>query len=55
MSQKNWSSVMDTNVSGVFYCAQSVGKVMLGQKHGKINIASMYAFPGSATCPRSPT
>ena len=49
MSQKNWSSVMDTNVSGVFYCAQSVGKVMLGQKHGKIiNIASMYAFVGSS-------
>jgi NAD(P)-dependent dehydrogenase (short-subunit alcohol dehydrogenase family) len=49
MSQGEWSSVMDTNVSGVFYCAQSVGKVMLGQKHGKIiNIASMYAFSGSS-------
>ena len=53
MSQKDWSSVMDTNVSGVFYCAQSVGKVMLGQKHGKIiNIASMYAFVGSSYVPQ---
>ena len=49
MSQKDWTSVIDTNVSGSFYCAQSVGKVMIGQKHGKIiNIASMYAFVGSS-------
>ena len=49
MSVSNWTSVLDTNVNGVFYCAQAVGKIMLNQKYGKIvNIASMYAFVGSS-------
>ena len=53
MSEKDWSSVINTNLNGVFRCAQSVGKVMIGQKHGKIiNIASMYAFVGSSYVPQ---
>jgi 2-deoxy-D-gluconate 3-dehydrogenase len=49
MPEQDWRSVIDTNLSGSFLCAQKVGKVMIDQKHGKIiNIASMYAFVGSS-------
>jgi NAD(P)-dependent dehydrogenase (short-subunit alcohol dehydrogenase family) len=54
MSEKDWHRVIDTNLSGVFLCAQNVGRVMIGQKHGKIiNIASMYAFVGSSYVPQA--
>jgi len=34
--------VIDTNVNGIFLCSREVGKVMIGQKSGRIiNIASM--------------
>ncbi len=53
MSEKDWYSVIDTNLNGVFLCAQNVGKVMIDQKYGKIiNIASMYAFVGSSYVPQ---
>jgi gluconate 5-dehydrogenase len=53
MSQEQWKSVIDTNVSAVFYCAQCVGKQMLKQGHGKIiNIASMYGFVGASYVPQ---
>jgi NAD(P)-dependent dehydrogenase (short-subunit alcohol dehydrogenase family) len=53
MSEQDWRVVVDTNLNGVFLCAQSVGRVMIGQKHGKIiNIASMYAFVGSSYVPQ---
>ena len=53
MSEHDWRSVIDTNLSGVFLCAQKVGKVMIDQKYGKIiNIASMYAFVGSSYVPQ---
>ncbi|NQT60143.1 MAG: SDR family NAD(P)-dependent oxidoreductase [Bacteroidetes bacterium] len=53
MSLSNWNSVINTNVTGVFHCAQAVGKVMLTQKQGTIiNIASMYAFVGSSYVPQ---
>ena len=37
----DWDRVIDLNLKNVFFCAQSVGKVMIQQKSGKIiNIAS---------------
>lgn len=38
-----WNEVMAVNVTGMFLCAQAVGKVMLTQKRGSIiNISSIY-------------
>ena len=38
----SWSSVMDTNVNGMFLCSREAGRVMIGQKRGKIiNMASI--------------
>ncbi|MBN1423017.1 SDR family NAD(P)-dependent oxidoreductase [Candidatus Fermentibacteria bacterium] len=54
MSEREWNDVISTNLTGVFHCAQSVGRVMIGQKYGKIiNIASMYAFVGSSYVPQA--
>jgi len=45
MTLEQWQRVIDTNLTGVFFCCQSVGRAMLKQGHGKIiNIASMYAI-----------
>ena len=41
-TMESWSSVMRTNVDGPFLCAREVGRVMIGQKRGRIiNVASM--------------
>jgi NAD(P)-dependent dehydrogenase (short-subunit alcohol dehydrogenase family) len=41
VSEENWDLVMNTNLKGLFFCAQAVGRVMIGQKKGKvINISS---------------
>ena len=49
MSDAEWEGVMDTNVKGVFLCAQCVGREMLKQGQGKIiNIASMYGISASS-------
>jgi NAD(P)-dependent dehydrogenase (short-subunit alcohol dehydrogenase family) len=49
MTPEQWQSVIDTNVTGLFLCAQRVGRKMLDQGHGKIiNIASMYGKSGSS-------
>jgi gluconate 5-dehydrogenase len=54
MSEAQWQSVLDTNVKGLFFCAQSVGRHMLKQGHGKIiNIASMYGLAGSSYVPQA--
>jgi len=53
MSYDQWQSVMDTNVTGVFLCAQCVGRQMLKQGYGKIiNIASMYGISASSYVPQ---
>jgi NAD(P)-dependent dehydrogenase (short-subunit alcohol dehydrogenase family) len=45
MSATQWQSVIDTNLSGLFYCAQSAARPMLRSGAGKIiNIASMYGI-----------
>ncbi len=49
MTPEQWQSVIDTNVTGLFLCAQRVGRRMLEQGYGKIiNIASMYGISGSS-------
>ena len=41
-SLESWSSVMRTNVDGTFLCAREVGRVMIGQRRGRIiNMASL--------------
>jgi NAD(P)-dependent dehydrogenase (short-subunit alcohol dehydrogenase family) len=32
----DWSRVIETNLTDTFLCAQAVGKVMLGNRRGKI-------------------
>lgn len=51
----SWQKMMDTNVTGLFYVAREVGKVMLRQQYGKIiNTGSIHCqitmngFPRSA-------
>jgi 2-dehydro-3-deoxy-D-gluconate 5-dehydrogenase len=49
MSSTQWQSVIDTNLSGLFYCAQSAARHMLSSGAGKIiNIASMYGISASS-------
>src|ERR1700759_3261095 len=49
MSSTQWQSVIDTNLSGLFYCAQSAARLMLRTGAGKIiNIASMYGISASS-------
>lgn len=48
MPLEQWNKVIATNLTGTFLCSQAVGKVMLGQKRGKIiNIASVLGMAGS--------
>jgi NAD(P)-dependent dehydrogenase (short-subunit alcohol dehydrogenase family) len=40
-----WRSVLDTNVTGAWLCCREAGKVMIGQRSGKIvNIASISGY-----------
>ena len=49
MSSVQWQSVIDTNLTGLFYCAQSAARPMLRAGSGKIiNIASMYGISASS-------
>jgi NAD(P)-dependent dehydrogenase (short-subunit alcohol dehydrogenase family) len=49
MSSTQWQSVIDTNLSGLFYCAQSAARPMLRSGAGKIiNVASMYGISASS-------
>jgi 2-deoxy-D-gluconate 3-dehydrogenase len=49
MSSTQWQSVIDTNLTGLFYCAQSAARHMLRSGAGKIiNIASMYGISASS-------
>ena len=41
VTEENWDLIMNTNLKGLFFCAQAVGRVMIAQKGGKIiNISS---------------
>ncbi|MHB1043448.1 MAG: SDR family oxidoreductase [Eubacteriales bacterium] len=43
-----WQKLLDVNVTGTFLCCQKAGKVMIGQKYGKIiNLSSICGFVGN--------
>ena len=49
MTDDEWQSVIDTNLTGLFTCAQQAARRMLSQGRGKIiNIASMYGISASS-------
>jgi NAD(P)-dependent dehydrogenase (short-subunit alcohol dehydrogenase family) len=48
MQLEHWNKVIETNLTGTFLFSQAVGKVMIGQRRGKIiNIASVAGLRGS--------
>jgi 2-deoxy-D-gluconate 3-dehydrogenase len=52
VTEKEWDITLDTNLKGLFFCAQAIGKWMIEQRQGKIvNIASqagVVALPAHA-------
>lgn len=41
VTEDQWDSILDTNLKGVFFCAQAVGRRMIGRRNGAIiNVAS---------------
>lgn len=47
VTEEAWDTIIDTNLKGLFFCAQAVGKVMVQQKSGKIiNISSQAGSVG---------
>jgi NAD(P)-dependent dehydrogenase (short-subunit alcohol dehydrogenase family) len=53
MTPAQWQGVIDTNLTALFLCAQSVGRHMLGVGSGRIiNIASMYGISASSFVPQ---
>jgi len=48
MRLEHWNKVMETNLTGTFLFSQAAGKVMVGQRKGKIiNIASVAGIQGA--------
>jgi gluconate 5-dehydrogenase len=49
MRLEDWNRVIETNLTGTFLCSQAIGKVMIGQRRGKIiNVASIAGLAGSS-------
>ena len=49
MSDAQWSEILNTNLSSVFYCCRSAISHMVSQKSGKIiNISSMWGTVGAS-------
>jgi 2-dehydro-3-deoxy-D-gluconate 5-dehydrogenase len=49
LTGEQWQRVIDTNLTGVFLCAQGAGREMLKQGSGKIiNVASMYGISAAS-------
>lgn len=47
VSPADWDFIFNTNLRGVYFLCQAVGKVMIAQRRGKIlNIASMNSYRG---------
>jgi NAD(P)-dependent dehydrogenase (short-subunit alcohol dehydrogenase family) len=47
VSEEHWDRILDTNLKGLFFCAQKVGRVMVRQGRGKIvNVASQMGLVG---------
>ncbi|HMD85429.1 MAG TPA: SDR family oxidoreductase [Terriglobia bacterium] len=53
MTAEQWQGVIDTNLTGLFHCAQCVGRHMLRAGSGRIiNIASMYGISAASFVPQ---
>jgi 3-oxoacyl-[acyl-carrier protein] reductase len=49
MSEEQWRSVLDVNLTGAFLCTRAAAKVMLRQRSGRIvNMASVVGVMGNA-------
>jgi 3-oxoacyl-[acyl-carrier protein] reductase len=49
MSDADWSAVISTNLTGVFFCTRAAAKVMMKARSGSIvNIASVIGLVGNA-------
>ena len=49
MRLEHWNKVIETNLTGTFLFSQAVGKIMIGQRRGKIiNIASVAGIRGAS-------
>lgn len=49
MSDADWRTVMDTNLSSVFYCSRAAIPYMVSRKAGKIiNVSSMWGTTGAS-------
>ena len=47
VTEEAWDAIMDTNLKGLFFCCQAVGRGMVERKSGKIiNLASVNAVTG---------
>jgi len=47
VTEEDWDQVLDTNLKGLFFCAQRVGEYMISRKQGRIiNMVSQMAFVG---------
>jgi NAD(P)-dependent dehydrogenase (short-subunit alcohol dehydrogenase family) len=45
---KRWQNILNVNVTGTFLCCQKAGRVMIGQRYGRIiNLASIASFRGA--------
>ncbi len=48
VTEADWDLVVDTNLKGVFFCAQAAARHMIAQGHGRIiNIASQFSIVAS--------
>ena len=48
MKEEDFKKVLDTNLTGAFYCIQQAGKIMMKQRSGKIvSIASIVGVTGN--------
>jgi len=51
-SDDAWLQVINTNLNAAFHISREIGKIMIGQKAGKIiNLASLLSFQGGITVP----
>lgn len=49
MSPEDWEAVIQTNLTGAFYCAKAVQRIMLKQRSGRIiHISSVSGISGNA-------
>ncbi len=53
ISEDDWDKILSVNLKGTFLCCQAVGRIMIGQKKGKIinmaSVSSVLAHPERAT------